>query len=130
MIAELLFFAASTTANPCANSNDSAFDWRECMVEYNEKLELELQQVWRKAVQAAQQEDFERTSSNLHRDKRGQSQRLTDSQLNWNRYRKQQCDAESYRMFGGTGVIGLELSCFVRMNRQRVIELRSFVETK
>lgn len=121
----LVLAATASALNPClAEVHDSQSDWRQCMVDYNERLNLELEQAWRKAVDSAQDEDEMRKSG--YHDSKGQTGRLREAQIAWNRFRSNQCDAEAYRMFGGTGAVGVEQSCLARMTRQRIEELRTF----
>ena len=129
MLASVVF-AAALAVTPCDNVNDSAFSWRECMAEYNERVELELGQAWRRVLRKAEDDDSKRVDEKWHRDERGQTGRLKDSQKTWLIYRRDQCEVETYPMFGGTGVIGLELSCLVRINRARTAELIAFLRNE
>ena len=129
MLSVLLLAASAATAQPCLSADDNASmaDWRRCMVDYNERLNLELEQAWRKAVESAAEEDDARADGNGIRDKEGQSTRRRNAQIAWHRFRTAQCDAEAYRMFGGTGSVGVEQSCFARLTRARIDELKLFV---
>jgi uncharacterized protein YecT (DUF1311 family) len=117
---------ADSASDPCGDLGGG--EWRDCLVDYNARLELELQQVWKKAVQSADKIDKEGVRLGRYNKASGQGAKLRNAQISWNRFRAQQCAAESDRTLGGTGGIGIELTCITQLTQQRISDLKAFVK--
>ncbi|GHC57897.1 lysozyme inhibitor LprI family protein [Neogemmobacter tilapiae] len=119
-----LLLAAPTWAQDidCDNAMTQS-DMNQCASMDYDAADVELNAVWKDAMATMKEID-----SYLDDSEKGAEDALRESQRSWINYRDKTCEADGYRMKGGSAEPMLVAGCLASVTRNRTEELRGLVE--